>query len=301
MLDDFVLRALLGGVGVAAIAGPLGCFVVWRRMAYFGNALAHSALLGIAVGVLLAVDLTSGDDRRLPRVRRRAAAAPAPAEARDRHACSASSPTPRWRSGWSRSSFFETLRVDLSAYLFGDVLAVGRGDLLWIFGGGARRAAGAARCCGRRCSTRRCSQELAQAEGVAVGAVQAVFMLLMALAVAIGMKIVGILLIVSLLIIPAAAARQLARSPEQMAAARGGRRRARGGARARGLARLGHAGRPLDRGRGGAAVLPQPGRRRAGAAPARVDQSAASTRSAARAAGMPLAASRVAARRSPGS
>ena len=58
MLDDFLARAILGGVGVAAVAGPLGCFVVWRRMAYFGNALAHSALLGVGLGALLALDLT---------------------------------------------------------------------------------------------------------------------------------------------------------------------------------------------------------------------------------------------------
>ncbi len=41
---DFLMRALLGGLGVAAVAGPLGAFVVWRRMAYFGDTLAHSAL-----------------------------------------------------------------------------------------------------------------------------------------------------------------------------------------------------------------------------------------------------------------
>ena len=59
MLDDFLVRAVVGGIGVAAIAGLLGCFVVWRRMAYFGNALAHSALLGVGLGALLAVDLTA--------------------------------------------------------------------------------------------------------------------------------------------------------------------------------------------------------------------------------------------------
>ena len=114
-------------------------------------------------------------------------------------------------------SFFETLRVDLSAYLFGDVLAVGRGDLAWIFGGGALVLLAMLALWSPLLNTT-VSPELAQAEGVAVGAVQATFMMLMALAVAIGMKIVGILLIVSLLIIPAAAARQLARSPAQMAA-----------------------------------------------------------------------------------
>src|SRR3546814_9012321 len=60
LLDDFVFRAILGGIGVAIVAAPLGCFVVWRRMAYFGDTLAHSALLGIALGFLLAIDLTVG-------------------------------------------------------------------------------------------------------------------------------------------------------------------------------------------------------------------------------------------------
>ena len=48
---DFLLYALLAGLGVALVAGPLGCFVVWRRMAYFGDTLAHSALLGVSLGV----------------------------------------------------------------------------------------------------------------------------------------------------------------------------------------------------------------------------------------------------------
>jgi zinc transport system permease protein len=184
-------------------------------MAYFGNALAHSALLGIAVGVLLAVDLTSatvgvclafaGVLLLLQHQRKLATDTLLGILA---HAALA--------LGLVALSFFETLRVDLSAYLFGDVLAVGQGDLLWIFSGGAVVLLALALLWSPLLSTT-VSQELAQAEGVRVGAVQAAFMLLMALAVALGMKIVGILLIVSLLIIPAAAARQLARSPEQMA------------------------------------------------------------------------------------
>ena len=216
MLDDFVVRALLGGIAVAAITGPLGCFVVWRRMAYFGNALAHSALLGIAVGVLLALDLTSATigvclafAGVLLLLQRQQKLATDTLLGILAHAALA--------LGLVVLSFFETLRVDLSAYLFGDVLAVGHGDLVWIFGGGALVLLALLALWSPLLSTT-VSPELAQAEGVAVGAVQAMFMMLMALAVAIGMKIVGILLIVSLLIIPAAAARQLARSPEQMAA-----------------------------------------------------------------------------------
>ena len=101
MLDDFVVRAILGGVGVAALAGPLGGFVVWRRMAFFGHALAHSALLGIALGALLAIDLNLATvtvclpSRMLLgccSVSRRCAPTPS----------SASSPMWRWPSAWSR-------------------------------------------------------------------------------------------------------------------------------------------------------------------------------------------------------
>ena len=215
MLDDFLVRALLGGIGVALITGPLGCFVVWRRMAYFGNALAHSALLGVAVGVLLAVDLNlatigvclafAGVLMLMQRQQRLATDTLLGILAHTALAL-----------GLVALSFFETVRIDLSGYLFGDVLAVSRADLLWIVGGGGVVLLALLALWSPLLRTT-VNEELARAEGVAVGAVQAVFMLLIALAVAIGMKIVGILLIVSLLIIPAAAARQFASSPEQMA------------------------------------------------------------------------------------
>ncbi len=60
MLDDFFVRALAAGIGVALVTGPLGCFVVWRRMAYFGATLSHSALLGIALALLLGFDPVVG-------------------------------------------------------------------------------------------------------------------------------------------------------------------------------------------------------------------------------------------------
>ena len=53
IMHDFILNALLAGIGLALLAGPLGCVVVWRRMAYFGDTLAHAALLGIAIAILL--------------------------------------------------------------------------------------------------------------------------------------------------------------------------------------------------------------------------------------------------------
>ena len=53
MLDDFMFRATVAGIGVALISAPLGCFVVWRRMAYFGDATAHAAMLGVALSITL--------------------------------------------------------------------------------------------------------------------------------------------------------------------------------------------------------------------------------------------------------
>ena len=215
MLDDFLARALLGGIGVAAIAGPLGCFVVWRRMAYFGNALAHSALLGVGIGALLALDLTVSTvaiclllAASLVLLELRRGLATDTVLGILAHASLA--------LGLIVLSFMETLRVDLMAYLFGDVLAVTRGDLAWIWGGGALVLCVLFAMWSWLLRVT-LDEELATAEGVPTRAVRLTFMLLMALAVALGMKLVGILLIVALLVIPPAAARQFARTPEQMA------------------------------------------------------------------------------------
>ncbi len=216
MLDDFLLRAFLGGVGVALVAGPLGCFIVWRRMAYFGASLAHSALLGVALGFLLGIDLTLGiaataillalllllleRQRALPSDTLLGILA---------HAGLA--------LGLVVLGFFETLRLDLMGYLFGDILAVSRSDLLWIYGGGTL-ALGVLAAIWRGLLTATLHEELARAEGLPVFRLRLAFMLTIAIVIAIAMKIVGILLIISMLIIPAATARCFARTPEQMAA-----------------------------------------------------------------------------------
>jgi zinc transport system permease protein len=216
MLDDFLVRSVLGGIGVAAIAGPLGCFVVWRRMAYFGNALAHSALLGVGLGALLALDLTATTVGvclllavTLALLELRRGLATDTILGILAHAALA--------LGLVVLAFQETLRVDLMAYLFGDVLAVTRRDLVWIWGGGALVLCALLALWSWLLRVT-LDEELASAEGVPARVVRLAFMLLMALTVAIGMKIVGILLVVALLVIPPAAARQFARTPEQMAA-----------------------------------------------------------------------------------
>ena len=214
-MDDFLVRALLGGFGVALVAGPLGAFVVWRRMAYFGAAMAHAALLGVALGLLLEVDLTLAIIAvcvllalavvGLQKQKALATDTLLGILAHGTLAC-----------GLVAIAFQETVRVDLLSYLFGDILAVSRTDLVWIFAGGGLVLA-AVVAIWRPLLAATVHEELAQVEGVAVARVRLVFMVLLAVAIAVGLKVVGLLLIAALLIIPAAAARCLATTPEQMA------------------------------------------------------------------------------------
>ena len=216
MIDDFLLRALGAGIGVAIVAAPLGCFVVWRRMAYFGATLAHSALLGIALGLLIGADPMLG------------IAASSVAVAlivtllqRQRTLGSDTLLGILAHSGLALGlvalGFLRGVRVDLMAYLFGDVLAVTSGDLAWIYGGGGLVLVALA-AMWRPLLLVTINEELARAEGAPVTALNLGFMLLLAVVIAIAMKVVGVLLIVSMLIIPAATARAVARTPEQMAA-----------------------------------------------------------------------------------
>ena len=215
MFDDFFLRALLGGIGVALLAGPLGCFVVWRRMAYLGDSLAHGALLGVALGLALGIDLTIGIvavcvalvAMLLLLQRQRRLASDTLLVILAHGALSL---------GLVAVSFVHGARLDLMAYLFGDILAVSQIDLIWIYGGGLLILI-VITFFWRPLLAITVHEELARAEGARVTLVSIVFMLLIALSVALAMKIVGVLLIASLLVIPAAAARRLAQTPEQMA------------------------------------------------------------------------------------
>jgi zinc transport system permease protein len=214
-MDDFLLRALLAGLGVAVVAGPLGAFVVWRKMAYFGDTLAHAALLGVALGFLLDFGANIGvvivcvllalllvalqQQRRL---------------ASDTLLGILSHTT--LSLGLIVLAGMETLRVDLISYLFGDILAVTSTDLYWIYSATVF-ALVVIMALWRPLLAMTVHEELAQVEGVPVTAVRLTLMLLIAIVIAVAMKVVGILLITSLLIIPAATARAFARTPEQMA------------------------------------------------------------------------------------
>ncbi|MCP3055339.1 metal ABC transporter permease [Aurantimonas marianensis] len=215
MFDDFFVRAVLAGIGIALVAGPLGCFVVWRRMAYFGDTMAHSALLGVALSTAFEIDLMLGVFAvaalvavALVLLERRGALSTDALLGILSHSTLA--------LGLVIIAFMTWMRIDLMGFLFGDILAVSRVDLLAIFGGGVVVLAGLA-LLWRSLLAATVSAELAEAEGLRPERSRFLFMLLMAVVIAIAMKIVGILLITALLIIPAATARRFASTPEMMA------------------------------------------------------------------------------------
>ncbi|MSO80905.1 MAG: hypothetical protein EXQ97_04585 [Alphaproteobacteria bacterium] len=214
-MDDFLLRALAGGIGVAIVAGPLGAFVVWRRLAYFGDTLSHSALLGIAIG------LAAGIEPELTTISVCAGLAVVLVALQHQRYLAGDTllgilSHSALSLGLVVVAFMPTLRLDLMTLLFGDILAVTASDLYWIWGGGAVSLALLA-LLWRKLLAITVHEELARVEGVNATLVRLGFMLLIALVIAVALKIVGILLITSLLIVPAAAARRLAATPEAMA------------------------------------------------------------------------------------
>jgi zinc transport system permease protein len=215
MFDDFFVRALVAGIGVALIAAPLGCFMVWRRMAYFGDTISHSALLGVALALLLQFNVTLTVfgvavvvSLSLLFLRKRLTLSSDSLLGILSHSALA--------MGLVAIAFMPGLRIDLMGYLFGDILAVSRTDIAIIYAGGGMISLMLA-WIWRSLLAETVSSDLARAEGLNPDRSQLVYMLLVALSVAIAMKIVGILLITALLIIPAATARRFAKTPEMMA------------------------------------------------------------------------------------
>ena len=214
LLDSFIWRAAFAGVGVALAAGPLGCFVVWRRMAYFGDATAHAALLGVALALATELPVAAGVTLAALAMALTVSAATGRTYAMDTMLGVASHAA--LATGLVSVSFLVGVRIDLTAYLFGDILAVGRGDLLVIYGGAvAITALIAWRWDALLLST--LNADLATASGVDPGRERLALTLALAVLVAVALKVVGVLLITAMLIIPAAAARAVARTPEGMA------------------------------------------------------------------------------------
>ncbi len=215
MLDDFLVRAALAGLGTALAAGLLGCFVVWRRMAYFGDATAHAAILGVALSLAFSVSVFAGVLGVALAMALAIWVLNGRFHAMDTllgvmaHGALA--------TGLVAVALIPGGRVDLDAYLFGDVLTVTRLDLAVIWGG-ALVVAGVLWWHWSALLTATLNPDLAQSAGIDPRREQLVLTLLLAAVVAVAIKVVGALLITALLIIPAAAARSFARTPEGMAA-----------------------------------------------------------------------------------
>ncbi|WP_224817089.1 metal ABC transporter permease [Hasllibacter sp. MH4015] len=214
MLDHVMARATLAGLGVALAAGPLGSFVVWRRMAYFGDATAHATILGIALALALDISVFFGALVTAFGMALAVSALTTRGRAMDTNLGVLSHSA--LAIGLVAVSLSSDVRIDLSAFLFGDILIVRTGDIALIWGGAGlvllllwwRWQA---------LLTSTLSVELAQASGLDPRREQLVITLALALTVAVAIKIVGVLLIAALLIIPAAAARPFSDTPERMA------------------------------------------------------------------------------------
>ena len=214
-LDPFVLRALAAGAGLAIVAAPLGCIVVWRRMAYVGETLAQASLLGVALGMAFNINMTFA-------VILAAVAAAMILIAFGRQKLLALDSTLGLMHHAALAlavisiALLKGPSIDLMSYLFGDIFAVTTADLYWIYLGGAA-VLGLTLWLWRPLVRLSLHEDLATAEGVDPVLSRGLFDIMLAVTIAVAMKIVGILLVMAFLIVPAVAARPLADTPERMA------------------------------------------------------------------------------------
>jgi zinc transport system permease protein len=216
IIDHFFGRALLAGIGVALVAGMLGCFLVWRRLSFFGDALGHAALLGVVIGILMSINTTLS----VIVMSLGMAGLLAFLQRQDR----VSSDT--WLAVISYGSLslgllvlsqFPGMRLDPTSILFGDILSVSHADLLWI--AFLIPLIGIIFLLERRALLMvTIDRDLASVAGINVRRTEAILMISVAFATAIGLKSMGGLLLPALFVIPAATAAQIARTPEGMIA-----------------------------------------------------------------------------------
>ncbi len=214
MFDDFFVRALFAGIGIAFVTGPLGCFVVWRRLSYFGDTLAHSALLGVTMAYTLDLNIaisvfliSSVIALILIQLQKKTNL---PGDALLGLLAHSSLAV-----GLVVIGFLTFIRFDIMGLLFGDILAVTTDDLLIIWTGGVLILL-VLKLIWKPLFASTVNYELAEAEGLNPDRAKAIFTILMAAVIAISIKMVGLLLITGMLIIPAAMARNISDSPQKM-------------------------------------------------------------------------------------
>ena len=213
MFESYISNALFAGICVAIIGGGLGCFVVWKKMAYFGDSLSHSSLLGIALGIALGINTTIGTFL----------------------VCSVFAGLLVYLQNkkiFSNDTLLGILahsslsigivsisllnkKVNLDSYLFGDILTVTSEELLWFFIA-TLLVVIALSIIWNKLVLMTIDENIAKSESINTNVIQTIFLTLLIIFVATCVKIVGILLITSMLIIPAASAKQISNSPLQM-------------------------------------------------------------------------------------
>jgi len=214
-MPDFLLNALMVGLAIALVSGPLGAFAVWRKMSYFGDTLAHSALIGVAFGLFADINIS------LAIVMACVTIAILLTVLESRHNLSTDTllgvlSHGSLAIGLISVSLYSDARVNLYGYLFGDFLTVSHTEIIII-------AAAVATILCLLCILWKpllmlaVDEDLAFVEGRNVKRLKLVLMIMIAAIIALAMKIVGVMLITALLIIPAAASRRLVSSPEAMA------------------------------------------------------------------------------------
>ncbi len=213
MMFDILLLITIAGVGIAILASIMGCFVVWNNMAYFSDSLAHSTLFGVALGLLLHIDMASVVI-----------------------AVSIVFALLLFALGQQKALAFDTIlgvlaytflalgvislslfgtMVDLHSYLFGDILAISLEDIYRIYALLIVVVVGM-KIFWQQLVLMVINPSIAKVEGVPVMGLQLGFAILLAILVAMSVELVGALLIGALLIIPTSSARLLSRSPLQM-------------------------------------------------------------------------------------
>jgi len=214
MFDDFFVRALIAGIGIAIIAGPIGCFVVWRRLAYYGDTLAHSGLLGVTLGFILGINmslsvfiLSTTIAFLLLLLQKKTKLTGDALLGLLAHSSLA--------IGLVIIAIASSIRIDLMGLLFGDILSVSNNDIILIWGGGILilivlffiwKSLFAATV----------NYDLAKAEGMNPDMSNYIFTILIAGVIAISIKMIGVLLITGLLLIPPAMSRNFSLSPKEM-------------------------------------------------------------------------------------
>ena len=214
IFDDFLFRALIAGIGIALVTGPLGCFVVWRRLSFFGDTLAHSALLGVILSISFDINISlsifavsSLVALILLRLQNTTNLAGDALLGLLSHSSLA--------IGLVVLGFLSFIRFDIMGVLFGDILSVNVNDLIIIWAGGAIILF-VLWLIWKPLFASTVNYELAEAEGLNPDRAKAIFTILMAAVIAISIKMVGLLLITGMLIIPAAMARNISDSPQKM-------------------------------------------------------------------------------------